>query len=377
MNEAKRNSSIPGLFVLFIAVTLVGIALSYFYIFFQVNAHEIWFNIVGNFVFGLALAILVWVIKRAMRITNDAMSIIVVILSLAVVVFVMWNMWFVLMNQILYQRRDVDALSDISLMLSATREMIGSGNFISELRYYNARGTWRVEGNQVNGLMLSAVWAGELLVMTVFAIMAAYASVGLYLAERGAWVKVKLMNYGFSAFDDSELDRIASGDIDVILQKPLETRGEAMSAIAVCYHKGEPTEFAAVYSAGWDRDGTLAKGRHIMTVKLGAEKIDALDVGLQAVHYPTVADKIAKEKESELAYAPSIASIPSNGAKPEARPETRVEEAPVSEPKTEKIPAPNIAASSGAPASESAEEAKQADAKPSDEEPAAKNPGSE
>ena len=316
MNEAIKTNNLPGLIVLFLVFTLAGVALSYFYIMFQINAHEIWSNIAANFVVGLVLAAIVWIIKRALCITNNGMSLFVVILGLVVIVFVMWNMWFVLMYEVLYRRPqiyghrgEIDAIADMGYMIRATGDMLRSGNFTSNLRYYNARGTWSIGGNTWTGWWLSAVWAGELLVMTVFSIMAAYASVGLYLAEKRAWVKVKLMNYGFSAFDDRELDRLASGDIDVILSKPLETRGEAMSAIAVCYHRGEPTEFIAVYKAGWDRDGALTKGRHIMTVKLGIEKIDALDAGLQVTHYPTVADKIAKENELESSAGIAAAPI--------------------------------------------------------------------
>jgi len=110
-------------------------------------------------------------------------------------------------------------------------------------------------------------------------------------------VQVKLMNYGFSAFDDEELDQIASGDIDVILNKPLEAQGEAMHAVAVCYHKGEPTEFIALYNASWDKDGTLTRGRHIMTVELGLEEIDALDAGLQAINYPDPTSATNNEDE--------------------------------------------------------------------------------
>ena len=301
MNEAKKNSNILGLIVLFVAFTPIGAILSYFYIMFQVNAHDIWVNIIANFVFGLVLAALVWIIKRLMRITNDVMSIVVVILSLGVIVYVMWNIWFVLMVEMLYLHRNIQVFSDMGRLLNETRVNIFGGgyqSFIENLRYYNTRGTWSLNGNQWYGLMLSAVWVGELLVIVVFPLMVAYASVGLYLAEQGAWVQEKLMNYGFSAFDDYELDQLASGDIDVILQKPLETQGEAMNAVAVCYHKGEPTEFIAIYKAGWDKDGSLTKGRHIMTVKLGIEKIDTLDAGLQAIHYPTPINKTAQDDET-------------------------------------------------------------------------------
>lgn len=310
MNEAKRNSNLAGLIVLFAVLTPVGVLLSYFYIMFQVNTHDIWVNIIANFVFGLVLAALVWIIKRLMRITNDIISLVVVIVSLAVTVYTMWNLWFVLMVEMLYFHRDVQTFSDMGRIFGEARVGIFGGgylSFIENLRYFNARGTWSLNGTQWNGMVLAAVWAGELIVMIVFPIMVAYASVGLYLAEQGAWVKEKLMNYGFSAFDDEELDQIAAGDTDVILQKPLETKGEAMNAIAVCYHRSEPTEFIALYKAGWDRDGTLTKGRHIMTVKLGIEKIDTLDTKLQAIHYPSPAIKTTED-------IPETISEPSSNA---------------------------------------------------------------
>jgi len=305
MKEAKRNSNVVSLIVLFMAFTLIGIVLSYFYIIFQVNSLSIWANVIANFVIGLVLAALVWVIKRFMKITNDIMSLVVVILSLVIVLYVMWQMWFVIVAQIVFLHREITMFSDVGQIITSTRESIFGESyrtFIESLRFMNERGTWSLAlgdgtANQVTGIMLSAVWVAETVLIIAFPIIIAHTSVGLYLAERGAWVKEKLMNYGFSAFDDEELDMIASGDIDVILQKPLEAQGEAMNAIAVCYHRGDPTEFIAIYKAGWDGDGTLSKGRHIMTVELGIDKIDALDAGLQAIHYP--APKAQTEKNDE------------------------------------------------------------------------------
>jgi len=314
MNESRGKSNVLGLIILFIVLTLFGILLSHFYIMFQANAHDIWVNIVANFVVGLVLATLVWLIKRLMRITNDVMSLIVVIVSLAVILFVMWNMWIVLMIEMGFPPlNNPDMISDMGYMFSTTIDFMldrgyvagqlrrfnvaPDGGFIDSLLFFNSNGTWSLNGNQWYGPMLSAVWAGELLVIVAFPIMAAYTSVGLYLTELGAWVQVKLMNYGFSAFDDEELDQIASGDIDVILNKPLEAQGEAMHAVAVCYHKGEPTEFIALYNASWDRDGTLTRGRHIMTVELGLEEIDALDAGLQAINYPEPTAAITTDED--------------------------------------------------------------------------------
>ena len=302
MNEAERKSNLLGLIILFMVFTPIGVVLSYFYIMFQVNAHIIWLNIISNFVFGLVLAALVWLIKRLLRITNDVMSLVVVILSLAVIIYVMWSMWFALMTEMLYRgNRDFDTFADIGRMVYITRYHLSDrSNFMVDLRYFNNRGTWSLNSTQWNGMTLSAVWAAEFLVMVSFPLMVAYASAGLYLHELRAWVKEKFMNYGFSAFDDEELDRLASGDIDVVLQKPLEAQGGPMNAIAVCYHRGDPTEFIAVYKSTWDRDGNLTKGRHVMTVKLGLENIDALDTGLQRIHYPSVVESLESEDEFDI-----------------------------------------------------------------------------
>ena len=297
MNEAESKSSIPGLLVLFAALTPLGVILSYFYIFFQANIHHIWINVIAAIVTGCILAGTVWIIKRFMKITNNILSVIVTALSLVIIVYVMWNMWFALMIErfgVGYNNvpREMRLLGDLGEFIGLTRQMIFSDSeFIGHLRHFNGEGTWHINYNTWTGAMLYMVWAGELLIITVLPLLAAYAAAGLFIKELDAWVEERLMNYGFTAFDDYELDRIAAGDIDAILEKPLETRNGAMSAVVVCYHRGDPTEFIAVYKAHWDKEGALSKGRHIMTVRLGLEKIDALDTGLQAKHYPAPVKK--------------------------------------------------------------------------------------
>jgi len=187
------------------------------------------------------------------------------------------------------------------------------------LAYYNRRGTWRIEYQQWTGARLWGVWAGEFLIIVIPPIAAAYATTGLYLIELNSWVKEKLMNYGFTAFDDYELDRLAAGDINVILEKPLEAQGGPMHTVAVCYHKNEPTDFIAIHKAYWDKDGVLTKGRHVMTVKLDQEKIDTLDAGLQAKHFP----ESVEEDDDEII----ITAAADNGPPPvEEEPEPVSEE---------------------------------------------------
>jgi len=248
---------------------------------------------------------------------------------------------------------EVRGIRDIGAILSETREMIFSNpEFIQFLRLFNESGTWHINDNIWTGPILWIVWAGETLIIAVIPILAAYASAGLFINELNSWVGQRLMNYGFSAFDDYELDRIASGDIDAIIEKPLETRNGPMSAVAVCYLKDEPTEFIAIYNASWDKDGALSKGRHIMTVQIGADKIDALDVGLQAKHYPDIPqEEPIHEQESydsteieatelETTESESTATEAETSNETGAEPETDLEnDAPASnESSTEDIP---------------------------------------
>ena len=292
MNEAESRSNFLGLFVLFAVVTIVGTVLGYVYIIFQVNIHDIWLNMIAVFVFGLFLALVVWLVKRLLKITNNVMSVVVVFIGLALAMYLMWGMWFALMYETLYRRvPEVGVFLSLGDVTRGARAIIMEpSQFLDDLLYYNRRGTWSVNDNQWTGLPLAFVWIMEVFVNVVPALLVASTAAGLYLIELNAWVKERLMNYGFTAFEAYELDQIAAGNIDVILEKPLEAHGGPMHAVAVCYLKGEPTEFIALYKADWDKEGALVKGRHVMTVRLGLEKIDALDAGLQAIHYPDVED---------------------------------------------------------------------------------------
>jgi len=304
MNEVEKRSNMLGLIVLFVVFTAFGTFLSFFYVVFHTNTTDIWANIIGTFVLSGALGLVAWLIKRLFKITNNALSLLVVGVGLVIILYVMWSTWFVFMEAHLIFGRELYGLRDMGTVFSDTRSLI-FGNyeygFMDYLRLFNTYGTWSINNNDWYGARLWAVWGGETLIVISIPLMLAYASAGLYIQELGAWAEERLMNYGFTAFDDHELDRIGMGDVEPILEKPLETRNGPMNAIAVCYHKGEATDYIAVYKAHWDKEGALGKGRHIMTVNLGADKIDALDTGLQAKHYPSMAkkaDELKNENES-------------------------------------------------------------------------------
>ena len=300
MNEAEKRSNFLGLILLFVIFTPLGIVLSYFYVMFQSNIHDIWANIIATFVMGGVLAVIVWILKRMLKVTNNAMAFAVITVSMIIVMYLMWSMWITLIYERFIFEREFRVFGDIGEFIAATRVLIFNhhspgriAEFTADLRFINENGTWHINNNVWTGLRLGAVWVGETVVIAGLPLIAAFAAAGLFIAELNAWVEERLMNFGFAAFDDYELDRIASGDIDAIIEKPLEARNGPMNAIAVCYLKDEPTDFIAIYKASWDKEGALSKGRHIMTVQLGQEKIDALDSGLQAKHFPTPTPKAA------------------------------------------------------------------------------------
>jgi len=289
MNEAEKRSNFLGLIVLFVVYTVLGSILSFFYVLFQTRVHDdVWFNIIAAFVVAAVLAVVVWLLKYLFKITNNAMAFLLVLIGTVVILYVMWSMWLLLMFELLYLTGEVRKVGEIGAVFSATWSMMRDNpEFFRFLQYFNYNGVWSINDNVWSGPMLWAVWAGETLIIASIPLIAAYASAGLFINELGAWVEVRLLNYGFTAFDDYELDSIGGGDINTIIQKSLENRNAPMHAVGVCYLKGEPTEFIALYKAHWDKEGALAKSGHVMTVQLGAEKIDALDAGLQARHYPT------------------------------------------------------------------------------------------
>jgi len=287
MNEVEKRSNLLGVILLLLIYTPLGILLSFFYVIFQTTVHHVWANIIAAFVMGCVLAAIVWLIKRLLKVTSTFMPLVIIAIGTAAILYVMWSMWFVVMFEMLVLGREGLGVSDFGFVLAETRDMIFvNPEFMDFLRLFNYHGTWHINYNVWTGPMLAAVWVGEVAIIAIFPLLAAYAAAGLFITELNSWVEERLMNYGFSAFDDHELDRIASGDIDAIIDKPLEARNGPMSAVAVCYLKGEATDFIAIYKASWDKEGVLSKGRHVMTVQLGAEKIDALDAGLQAKHYP-------------------------------------------------------------------------------------------
>jgi len=288
MNEAEKRSNFLGLIVLFVVYTALGSLLSFFYVLFQTRVHDTWGNAIAAFVMAAALGVIVWLVKYIFKITNNVMAFFLVLIGTVLILYVTWSMWFQLMFEWRYLTGEVRRVGEMGAVFSATWSMMRDNpEFLRFLQYFNYYGTWQIDDTVWRGAMLWAVWAGETLIIASIPLIAAYASAGLFINELNAWVEVRLLNYGFTAFDDYELDSIGGGDINTIIEKSLENRNGAMHAVGVCYLKGEPTEFIAVYKAHWDKEGALAKSGHVMTVQLGLEKIDALDAGLQARHYPT------------------------------------------------------------------------------------------
>jgi len=315
MNEAANKNNLLGILVLFVVFTTLGILLSFFYVILQTTSENIWINIFSPFILSGVLAGIAWLCKRFLKITSDVLSLIVVAVGMIIILFVMWNMWFGASldhAEYLHHFGTLDyprTFGDIGIIFSNTRETIfNEYSFLDTLREFSQQSTWRINEEFWSGPVLWTVWGTETLILLAFPLLAAYASAGIYILELGVWVKERLMNYGFTAFEAFELDRISMGEIEPILEKPLETKNGPMNAVAVCYYKGEPTDFIAVYKAQWDNEGVLSKSRHIMTVNLGAEKIDALDAGLQAKHYPDVAKKEESQPEEE-SIAPDTTDV--------------------------------------------------------------------
>lgn len=288
--EKKSNvGKIAGLFIIFL---VLGIVMNYFYIVFQDNAMYDMLAVAITVGLTFLLAVIVYVCKRVMVITNRAAAFVWVLIALLIMYYLNWNMFFAL-----WYSRDYGyntrAFFDFFILMEWTRWVITSpanpvAEFVSDIRYFNSTGTWSWgDGAVWTGTRLAIVWIVEFLIIFVPPLFVAAIDPGVYLPSRNVFADPKQLDYAFEEFDDTELSRINDGYIDTIIEKPLATDRNRMNAVALCIVGEEPTEYIAVYKAQFNgKTGELELGGRRSTVMLTMEKIDELKRGLENKHRP-------------------------------------------------------------------------------------------
>jgi len=309
--ETQRKSNIGGVIGLLLVFTLVGVVFSWLYLGLIDVIPYAWPRVLIAAFFGTSLGFVVKMLKKGFKITSAAGPLLAVIISLLIINFMRYQMFFAIWYSRLtaddfywwfensYLRplwqipEFLDALAWIfSYPFDPANNTTFFGEFISDLRWFNEVGTWSWDGNDITGPLLTGVWIIELLLISVPAISAALIPVGVFLYNKNTWADPRFLTYEFEEFSEEELDRLERGDIDVVTNKPLASivhRGR-VSKIAVCYLGSDSTEYIAVFrtKAGKSNDDNskmpFGRPRVQRAIKLGYEKVGELQLNLEEKH---------------------------------------------------------------------------------------------
>jgi hypothetical protein len=234
-----------GFAALFVLYVLAAVALGSAYQMWMERIHNLAGRLAGPVLFGCLLAGAAFGIKRAFKITWDIAAFLVTLAGSLGVYYLFWDGW-------------------------PLRGDTGPVAFMD----------WELTGNAI--LIL---WALEAAVIALPPLYVAFRRAGVFLRRYNRWADLRLLEYGFVPFTDHELDRLALGETEAILRKPIDLTGlSRIHAIAFCYVDKELTEYIAVFKAGWDRQGGMERGALLLLTALTTEKIEALQGELYEIH---------------------------------------------------------------------------------------------
>jgi hypothetical protein len=328
MYEVEKKGNIGGLILLFVCLTLAGTALSYIYVGLMDVVMHIWLNPLMTLLFGMLLAALVNLMKKGFKITSRVGAFFVVLVSLVIVFYFMWNMFFGMW----YARSEwrVNPFLDMgdffeAFIWSITYNPANPiGEFVSDFRVFNYYGTWSYNDNMITGIPLAVLWVIETVVVYGLPLLAASASVGFFLHEKNAWATpVYYEGYYFRALDKDTLDRLQEGTEDLMTAlsaahlKPEDVHAGEVVTLAAMNHGEEKTDYVAIMridkTKDEDKKGALnaifnmATGGNflIRAFKLPAEKRATLDGELEkAFGTPFIVEEEAENlaNESDVSY---------------------------------------------------------------------------
>jgi hypothetical protein len=308
--DTEKRTSFGGLIGLLLIFTLFGFVLSWLYLGLVDVVPYIWPIILITAFFGMALAHAVRFLKKNFKITSAVGPLIMVIVGLLLINFMRWQMFFAIWYtrytfdefywwfEIAYLRplwqipEFLDAVAWIfAFPFDPANNTTLLGEFVSDLIWFNEVGTWGLGQDVWTGTMLTLVWIAELLIICVPAIIAAVTPVGVFLHNKGTWADPVYLTYEFEEFTDEELDRLARGEIEIVINKPTVSmihKGR-VSKVAICYLGSEPTEYIAVVRAkagkGTDDKGKLSGGHRLLrSIRLSHEKVAELQQKLSEKH---------------------------------------------------------------------------------------------
>jgi len=332
MNDVtqKKPLNIGGLIVLFLLLSLVGTGLAWLYLALIDTVMNIWVNIFIAVGYGVIMYFVAFYTKKILKISNNIGAVIVAILAVVVINYFKWQMYF----GVWYTRDMGVELSFFNLpyVLEALEFMVRYpfiqginpvSEFFSDLMIFNESGNWTIFGgtDAVTGIPLAIVWLLEFAILFGVLVLGAAAKIGILLPGTREWASPLYLVYNFQAFDDYQLERIASyQETEVITNQPLAganseistdehgnvflrkyiTGGGAVSHVAHLHTGTTPTDYIMISETKASQvsmtQGQVA-GKSSAPINLGLEKIEELKVALKKLH---VKEPVAPPQESEI-----------------------------------------------------------------------------
>jgi hypothetical protein len=259
MNLLKQRwNPAVGLLALFFLYVLAGILLSFAYSVYMERMENLAGLAIAPVFFGAMLGGAVFGLKRFFKIVFDLPALIMIIGGSTAVYFMMWG-GFPLRGE-----AEFLALAEWE-MPEILAEIIGE---------------WELPVIAMR--LLGILEAAAIALPPVYM---AFKRTGVYLPRPNRWADVRLMDYGFIPFTDRELDKLAVGNTDIFMRKPIDLTGlERIHGVALCYVDNRLTEYLAVFKADWNRQGYIEKGQLLLLIALTVEQIEALQAALYEIH---------------------------------------------------------------------------------------------
>ena len=321
----KKSLNIGGLLVLFIVFVVAGTILSYVYLGLVCVIASVYPSIILAGVYGALLYGIVYCTKSMFKITNRVGTVIVVILAAVVVNYFKWQIFFGVWHarfwgfdlgffQVGY------VLEQLEFMIRYPFEhgINPVSEFFTDLRFFNYYGTWSMgdSDNNITGIVLWAIWAGELIIIFGIPLMAAIKILGIMLPGQRKFALPHYLMYSFEPFSEEQADSLMSSfsDINTIVNQPLTSEQLTLTTdqhgntrinknepgyvglVAHLYVGDTPTEYILLTNTNitsWEVNEVV--GKRFAPIPIGLEKIDLMKQELAKLY-----DEPEPEEEPEF-----------------------------------------------------------------------------
>jgi len=179
--DTQKKGGIGGLLVLFLIYALVGSLLSFVYIFLVDVMPSIYVCGILAVAFGAIMGLLVRLLRRVLHVSNIFLSLLAILLGIAVMSYVKWNLFFSLHDSRYYfwdYGEEFSLFADFGFLMRVFADCLATpGDFISGIVWYNDVGTWSYGENPVDnvrGGILAVIWVGEFIILSYSSLREAF-----------------------------------------------------------------------------------------------------------------------------------------------------------------------------------------------------------